>query len=118
MCFSAIMSTVMSQQPPKDDEEDEDEEQGEEFVFEDTDEEKLQEDCKGIGSESTKPVQLSKKENSETSDNISQGVTDDTQQLSRPLPPAGQEEIPTKDVTSTAGTFRILTHWLFTAGDY
>ncbi|XP_062271880.1 rho guanine nucleotide exchange factor 10-like protein isoform X2 [Scomber scombrus] len=96
------MSAVITQQPPKEDEEEEEEEQGEEFVFEDsTDEEKLQEDSKGVGPESAKPVQMSKKEDSVTSDNVSQTVTDSTQQLSKPLPPAGQEEIPTKDVTPT-----------------
>lgn len=96
----------MSQQPPKEDEEEEDEEQGEEFVFEDSaDEEKLQEDSKGVGPDSARPVQLSKKEGSVTSDGVSQTVTDSTQQLPGSLPPAGKEEIPTKDVTSTAGTF-------------
>lgn len=97
------MSNVMSQQPPKEDEEEEDEEQGEEFVFEDSaDEEKLQEDSKGVGPDSARPVQLSKKEGSVTSDGVSQTVTDSTQQLPGSLPPAGKEEIPTKDVTSTA----------------
>lgn len=86
------MSTVMSQQPPKEDGEEEDEEQGEEFTFEDsTDEEKLQEDSKGISSDS----QLSKMEVKNT---------DSTQRL-QTSPPAGQEGIPTKDVASvsTAG---------------
>lgn len=99
------MSTVMSQQPPKEDEEDEDEEQGEEFLFEDsTDEEKLQEDSKGIGSDSVKSVQLSKKEDSKTSDSVSHTGTDSTQ-LTRTLPPAGQEGVPTNEVASisTAG---------------
>ncbi|XP_051270582.1 rho guanine nucleotide exchange factor 10-like protein isoform X2 [Dicentrarchus labrax] len=86
------MSTVMSQQPPKEDEEEEDEEQGEEFLFEDsTDEDKLQEDSKGISSDSVKSVPLSKKEGSETSDST---------QLHTTSPPAGQEGISTKDVTS------------------
>ncbi|KAM7401713.1 hypothetical protein PAMP_017008 [Pampus punctatissimus] len=89
------MSTVMSQQPPKEDEEEDDEEQGEEFVFEDsTDEEKLQEDNKGTDTDSARAVQLSKKENSEASVNVSHIVTDSTKQLSRPL------EISTKDGTS------------------
>ncbi|XP_019110486.2 rho guanine nucleotide exchange factor 10-like protein isoform X2 [Larimichthys crocea] len=83
------MSTVMSQQPPKEDGEEEDEEQGEEFTFEDsTDEEKLQEDSKGISSDS----QLSKMEVKNT---------DSTQGL-QTSPPAGQEGIPTKDVASVS----------------
>ncbi|TMS18875.1 Rho guanine nucleotide exchange factor 10 [Larimichthys crocea] len=83
------MSTVMSQQPPKEDGEEEDEEQGEEFTFEDsTDEEKLQEDSKGISSDS----QLSKMEVKNT---------DSTQRL-QTSPPAGQEGIPTKDVASVS----------------
>lgn len=113
------MSTVMSQQPLKEDEEEEDEEQGEEFIFEDSaDDEKPQEDSKGVGPDNAIPVQLSKKEGSETSDSVSRAVTDSTQ-LPRPLPPQGQEEIPTKDVTSfpTAGTFSILEYWLFTGRD-
>ncbi|XP_044037919.1 rho guanine nucleotide exchange factor 10-like protein isoform X1 [Siniperca chuatsi] len=82
------MSTVMSQQPPKEDEEEEDEEQGEEFLFEDsTDEEKVQEDSKGIGSDSVR------------SDQMSQTGADSTQLL-RTSPPAGQEGIPTKDGAS------------------
>lgn len=100
------MSTVMSQQPPKEDEEEEDEEQGEEFLFEDsTDEEKLQEDSKGISPDSVQSVQLSKKEDSETSGSVSQTGTDSTQLLHRTSPPAGQEDTPTKDVASisTAG---------------
>ncbi|XP_041813379.1 rho guanine nucleotide exchange factor 10-like protein isoform X1 [Chelmon rostratus] len=93
------MSTVMSQQLPKEDEEEEDEEQGEEFVFEDsTDEEKLQEDSKGISSDS-RPAQLSTKEGSETSDSAAQTGTDSTPHV-RSSPPAGQEGISTKDVAS------------------
>ncbi|TKS70795.1 Rho guanine nucleotide exchange factor 10-like protein [Collichthys lucidus] len=81
------MSTVVSQQPPKEDGEEEDEEQGEEFTFEDsTDEEKLQEDSKGISSDS----RLSKMEVKNT---------DSTQRLQNSSP-AGQEGIPTKDVAS------------------
>ncbi|XP_078026742.1 rho guanine nucleotide exchange factor 10-like protein isoform X2 [Epinephelus lanceolatus] len=92
------MSTVMSQQPPKEDEEEEDEEQGEEFSFEDSaDEEKLKVDSKGIRSDSDRSVQMSKKEDSETS----QTGTDGTQ-LHRTSPPAGQEGVITKDVTSTS----------------
>lgn len=92
------MSTVMSQQPPKEDEEEEDEEQGEEFSFEDSaDEEKLKVDSKGIRSDSDRSVQMSKKEDSETS----QTGTDGTQ-LHRTSPPAGQEGVITKDVTSAS----------------
>lgn len=93
------MSTVMSQQPPKEDEEEEDEEQGEEFTFEDSaDEEKLQDDGKGISSHS---VQLPKKAGSETSEIASgRGTQLDCTQLAA-LPPAGQEGIPTEDVAST-----------------
>nr|XP_020447487.1 rho guanine nucleotide exchange factor 10-like protein [Monopterus albus] len=94
------MSTVISLQPPKEnEEEDEDEEQGEEFVFDDsTDEEKHQEDSKGIGSDSVRSVHVSKNEDSETSDSVSQTPTDSTQ-----LPPAGQEDsIPTKDLASVS----------------
>ncbi|XP_040889834.1 rho guanine nucleotide exchange factor 10-like protein isoform X3 [Toxotes jaculatrix] len=94
------MSTVMSQQPPKDDEEEEDEEQGEEFVFEDSmDEEKPQEDSKGISSDCVSSVQVSKKEHSETSGNVLETVTDNPQ-LPKTSPPAGQEGIPTKDAAS------------------
>ncbi|KAL7408047.1 hypothetical protein ABVT39_017369 [Epinephelus coioides] len=92
------MSTVMSQQPPKEDEEEEDEEQGEEFSFEDSaDEEKLKVDSKGIRSDSDRSVQMSKREDSETSQTGTGGT-----QLHRTLPPAGQEGVITKDVTSTS----------------
>ncbi|XP_073324983.1 rho guanine nucleotide exchange factor 10-like protein [Pagrus major] len=83
------MSTVMPQPPPKEDEEEEDEEQGEEFTFEDTDEEKLQEDSKGINSDAIGSVQVSKKEGSETSDTVSKTDMDSTQL--KTSPPAGQE---------------------------
>ncbi|XP_029287640.1 rho guanine nucleotide exchange factor 10-like protein isoform X2 [Cottoperca gobio] len=95
------MSTVMSQQqPPKEDEEEEDEEQGEAFSFEDSaDEEKLQGDSKEVTSDSVKSVQLSEKEDSETSGSASQTGTDCTQ-LPRTAPPAGQEGDLTKEVAS------------------
>lgn len=85
------MSTVISQQPPKEDEEEEDEEQGEEFVFEDSaEEDKLQADSKGISS-----VQRSTQEDSGTG-------SQDTSQLPKSSPPAGQEDVPNKDVASTS----------------
>ncbi|XP_034724155.1 rho guanine nucleotide exchange factor 10-like protein isoform X4 [Etheostoma cragini] len=95
------MSTVMAQQqPPKEDEEEEDEEQGEAFSFEDSeDEEKLEENSKGITTESAKSVQLSKKEESETSGGVSQTGTDCTQPVT-PAPPAGQEGILPEGVAS------------------
>ncbi|XP_034442321.1 rho guanine nucleotide exchange factor 10-like protein isoform X4 [Hippoglossus hippoglossus] len=90
------MSTVMSQPPPKEDEEDEEEEQGEEFVFDDsTDEEKPEEDSKGISLDCVSSVQVSKKEDSGTSGNVSQTITDGTK-LPETLPPAGQEGISTE----------------------
>ncbi|XP_033994928.1 rho guanine nucleotide exchange factor 10-like protein isoform X2 [Trematomus bernacchii] len=97
------MSTVMpQQQPPKEEEEDEDEEQGEGFSFEDSgDEEKPQGDSKGIPSDSVGSVQSSKKEDSETSGSSSLTGTDCTQ-LPITSPPAGQEEILTKDVDSNS----------------
>ncbi|XP_054473058.1 rho guanine nucleotide exchange factor 10-like protein isoform X2 [Anoplopoma fimbria] len=93
------MSTVMpQQQPPKEDEGEEDEEQGEEFSFGDSaDEEKLQEDSKGITSDPVGSDQSSKKEDRETSGSASQSGTDCAQPLRTP-PPAGQEGILTKDV--------------------
>ncbi|XP_010782576.1 rho guanine nucleotide exchange factor 10-like protein [Notothenia coriiceps] len=97
------MSAVMpQQQPPKEEEEDEDEEQGEGFSFEDSgDEEKPQGDSKGIPSDSVGSVQSSKKEDSETSGSSSLTGTDCTQ-LPITSPPAGQEEILTKDVDSNS----------------
>ncbi|XP_033938785.1 rho guanine nucleotide exchange factor 10-like protein isoform X2 [Pseudochaenichthys georgianus] len=97
------MSTVMpQQQPPKEKEEDEDEEQGEGFSFEDSgDEEKPQGDSKGIPSDSVGSVQSSKKEDSETTGSSSLTSTDCTQ-LPITSPPAGQEEILTKDVDSNS----------------
>lgn len=104
------MSTVMSQQPPKEEEEEEEEEQGEEFLFEDsTDEEKLQEDSKGISSDSVRSVQLPKKEDSESSGSVSQTGTDSAHLL-RTLPPAGQEGTPTTDVASTSEAGNTITH--------
>lgn len=100
--FSGIMSTVLSQQPPKEDEEEDDEEQGEEFVFEDsTDEEKLQEDSKGISLDCVSSVHMSKKVDIEASDSVSQTVKDKTQ-LPKISPPAGQEGNPTKDLSISA----------------
>ncbi|XP_063766927.1 rho guanine nucleotide exchange factor 10-like protein isoform X2 [Eleginops maclovinus] len=95
------MSTVMpQQQPPKEAEEEEDEEQGEGFSFEDSgDEEKPQGDSKGIPSDMVGSAQLSKKEDSETSGSSSLTSTDCTQ-LPITSPPAGQEDIFTKDVAS------------------
>ncbi|XP_031727608.1 rho guanine nucleotide exchange factor 10-like protein isoform X1 [Anarrhichthys ocellatus] len=91
------MSTGIShQQPPKEDEEEEDEEQGEEFSFEDS-EEKLLEGRTGITSDSLRAVQLSKKEDRETSGSMSQTGAD-CPQLLRMSPPAGQEGILTEDV--------------------
>ncbi|XP_018535020.1 rho guanine nucleotide exchange factor 10-like protein isoform X1 [Lates calcarifer] len=96
------MSTVLSQQPPKEDEEEDDEEQGEEFVFEDsTDEEKLQEDSKGISLDCVSSVHMSKKVDTEASDSVSQTVKDKTQ-LPKISPPAGQEGNPTKDLSISA----------------
>lgn len=104
------------QQPPKEKEEDEDEEQGEGFSFEDSgDEEKPQGDSKGIPSDSVGSVQSSKKEDSETTGSSSLTSTDCTQ-LPITSPPAGQEEILTKDVdsNSTAGnTFARLMYRLY-----
>lgn len=81
----------MSQQLPKESEGEEDEEQGEEFDFEDsTNEEKLQEDTKGISS-----VHLMENKGNET-------VTDGTLLL-RTLPPDGQEATPTTDSIPTGG---------------
>ncbi|XP_069567386.1 rho guanine nucleotide exchange factor 10-like protein isoform X1 [Brachyistius frenatus] len=98
------MSTMMSQQPPKEDAEEEEEEKGEEFVFDDsTDEERLQEDGKGISLDSATPVQPPKKEDSETSGSLSSPVTDGTQPL-KTSPPAGQEDIVPKDVASVPAT--------------
>lgn len=94
------MSTVTSQQPLKEDEEEEDEEQGEEFVFEDSsDEEKLQEESQSTGSDPTRSVQMSKNMESETSQSLSQTVTDRAQ-LVKTSPPAGQEGVPAKDVAT------------------
>ncbi|XP_053300582.1 nucleolin [Pleuronectes platessa] len=91
------MSTVMSQPRPKEDEEEEEEEQGEEFVFDDsTDEEKPEEDSKGIRLDCVSSVQVSKKkEDSGTSGNVSQTITDGTK-LPETSPPAGQEGISTE----------------------
>ena len=86
----------MSQPRPKEDEEDDEEEQGEEFVFDDsTDEEKPEEDSKGISLDCVSSVQVSKKEDSGTSGNVSQTITDGTK-LPETLPPAGQEGISTE----------------------
>ncbi|XP_029357605.1 rho guanine nucleotide exchange factor 10-like protein isoform X2 [Echeneis naucrates] len=88
------MSSVMSQDPPKEDEEEEDEEQGEEFEFDDSmDEEKPEEDSKGTSSDCVSSVQASKKEDAEE-------VQSDSGQLPKTSAPAGQEDIPTKDVAS------------------
>ncbi|XP_058487431.1 rho guanine nucleotide exchange factor 10-like protein isoform X2 [Solea solea] len=94
------MSTVMSQQPPKEDEEEDDEEQGEEFQFDDsTDEDTFCEDSRGTGSDCVASVQVSNKEDSGTSESVSQTITD-SKQLPKASPPAGQEgDIPTKAVT-------------------
>ncbi|XP_060926588.1 ribosome biogenesis protein BOP1 homolog [Limanda limanda] len=91
------MSTVMSQPLPKEDEEDEEEEQGEEFVFDDSsDEEKQEEDSKGNSLDCVSSVQVSKKEeDSGTSGNVSQTITDNSK-LPETLPPAGQEGISTE----------------------
>ncbi|XP_026162721.1 rho guanine nucleotide exchange factor 10-like protein isoform X2 [Mastacembelus armatus] len=98
------MSTVISQQPLKEDEEEEDEEQGEGFTFEDSaDEEKLQEDSKGIGSDSVSSVHVSKNKDNERSDTPSHTVQDSTQP-SETLPPAGQEGIPTSNLASISTT--------------
>ena len=101
LSFSGIMSTVMSQPPPKEDEEEEDEEHGEEFTFEDTDEEKLQEDGKGIESGAVGSVQVPKQGGDETSDGALKTDTGSTQTS----PPAGQEGAANTDVASvsTAG---------------
>lgn len=78
----------MSQQLLKEDEEEEDEEKGEEFVFEDSDdEEKLREGSDGVGSH---PVALTKREGSETAESVSQTSAAGAQSHRR-LPPAGQE---------------------------
>ncbi|KAG7226722.1 hypothetical protein INR49_014070, partial [Caranx melampygus] len=103
------MSTVISQQPPKEDEEEEDEEQGEEFAFEDSaEEEKLQADSKGISS-----VQVSAKEDSGT-------VSQDTSQLPKSSPPAGQEDTPNKDGASSSTEDVPVSHspsWASAAGE-
>uniref|UniRef100_A0AAQ5XGU9 DH domain-containing protein n=1 Tax=Amphiprion ocellaris TaxID=80972 RepID=A0AAQ5XGU9_AMPOC len=96
------MSTMMSQQPPKEDEEEDDEEQGEEFVFDDSaDEEKLQEDSKGVSSDCVPPVQLLRKEDSGTASSVSQS---DSTQLSKTASTAGLECIANNDVTSVSNT--------------
>lgn len=82
------MSTVTSQQLPKDDEEEEDEEQGEEFVFEDSDEdEKPQKDTKEIDSI---PVCSPESVGSEATESVSQTGTNGIE-FQRRSPPAGQE---------------------------
>ncbi|XP_067359448.1 rho guanine nucleotide exchange factor 10-like protein isoform X3 [Channa argus] len=94
------MSSVTSQQPLKEDEEEEDEEQGEEFVFEDsTDEDKHQEDGKGTGSDTSRSVQGFKNEDSGTSGSASLTVTD-SKQLPNASPPAGREDVPSKETAS------------------
>ncbi|XP_008305141.1 rho guanine nucleotide exchange factor 10-like protein [Stegastes partitus] len=95
------MSTMMSQQPPKEDEEEDDEEQGEAFVFEDTDEEKLQEGSKGISSDTVAPVHVPRKEDCETAGTVSQ--TDSTQPSTNAAP-AGPECIANKEITSGSTT--------------
>nr|XP_029133018.1 rho guanine nucleotide exchange factor 10-like protein [Labrus bergylta] len=87
------MSTVMPQQLPKEDEEEEDEEQGEAFSFGDTtDEEKNQEDGKGISSDTVKCASSKKEEKP-------QPGTDEKQPV-KTLPPAGQEGNATKDAAA------------------
>lgn len=103
--FSGIMSTVMSQPPPKEDEEEEDEEQGEEFTFEDTDEEKLQEDGKGTDSGAVGSVQVSKQDGGETLKTDAGSA--------QTSPPAGQEGAANTDVASVSTAGKHISRLIF-----
>lgn len=97
--FPGIMATATSQQPPKDDEEEEDEEQGEEFEFDDsTDEEKIQEDTKGMDS-----VLSTEQKSNEIL------IATEKAELLKSAPPAGQEANFTKLSLPSAGK----THFFF-----
>ncbi|XP_076003314.1 rho guanine nucleotide exchange factor 10-like protein isoform X2 [Genypterus blacodes] len=85
-----MMSTVMSQQQPKEDEEEEDEEQGEPFEFDDSADEQ----------ETQKDIQLSRQEESNLANHVTDTPTKNTQQPVQTSHPAEPEAELTKDEAS------------------
>lgn len=108
------MSALMSHQPTKEDEEEDDEEQGEEFVFEDSeDEDKALEDSKDskdITADCVELSQTSKNESSETPGGVLQRAADSSQLIKSP-PPAGPESTAASN-PSTGNSFLGIIYYL------
>lgn len=105
------MSAMMSHQPTKEDEKEDDEEQGEEFVFEDSEDEgKAPEDSKAITSDRGELPPTSKNEPSVTPGGVLQRAADGSRLIKSP-PPAGPESAAASN-PSTGNSFLGIIYYL------